>query len=113
MAKKCAFSFEDMKNLFNSNKQVRKSGRNDRIEKNRGGVTYYLFDNEIAHYDPENKTLTVTNAGWFSVTTKDRLNGLLCKFGCYIQQKDGEWFWVSQSGSDLWRGGEKILEEVK
>jgi hypothetical protein len=33
--------------------------------------------------------VTISNAGWFSKTTKERLNGL---YGVSISQKAGEWY---------------------
>ena len=49
-----------------------------------------LFGNEIAYRynDPEN-TLSITNAGWFSNTTKERLNAIP---GVHIKQIKGKWF---------------------
>ena len=49
-----------------------------------------LFDNEIAYLynDPKN-TLSITNAGWESKTTKERLNGLR---GVSISQSKGIWY---------------------
>lgn len=48
-----------------------------------------LFGNEIAYiYNDLEKTLSITNAGWKSNTTKERLNGL----GVSINQKKGAWF---------------------
>ena len=35
-----------------------------------------LHDNCIATYDHDNKRLTICNCGWFSNTTKERLNAL-------------------------------------
>jgi len=44
-----------------------------------------LFGNEIAYlYNDPNKTLSITNSGWFTDTTKERLNALP---NVYIQQK--------------------------
>lgn len=49
-----------------------------------------LHGNEIAYrYNDPNKTLSITNAGWESNTTKERLNGLE---GVSIQQKKGVWY---------------------
>lgn len=39
------------------------------------GTTLYLHDNAIAKWDEDGR-LWVTNAGWKSSTTKERLNGL-------------------------------------
>ena len=37
--------------------------------------------------------ISITNAGWFSVTTKERLNGILEYFGkSKIYQKNWNWF---------------------
>ena len=49
-----------------------------------------LFNNEIAYrYNDPERTLSITNAGWKSNTTKERLNGL---DGVSIQQKAGIWY---------------------
>lgn len=49
-----------------------------------------LHNNAIAYRynDPEN-TLSITNCGWFSTTTKERLNGLK---DVSISQKKGVWY---------------------
>jgi hypothetical protein len=94
--KKVGFKIEDMKNLYESSRNTKQKGRNDRLEKNRGGVSYYLFDNEIAFYNPENKTIALSDCGWMTITTKDRLNGL----GANITQKKFVWY----TGDKLWDG---------
>ena len=49
-----------------------------------------LFNNEIAYrYNDPERILSITNAGWESNTTKERLNGL---DGVSIQQKAGIWY---------------------
>jgi hypothetical protein len=49
-----------------------------------------LHNNPIAFkYNDPNKTLSITNCGWFSNTTKERLNGLP---NVKINQKNFEWF---------------------
>ena len=49
-----------------------------------------LHNNAIAYkYDDPEKTLSITNCGWFSNTTKERLNGLP---NVNIYQKNFEWF---------------------
>ena len=53
-----------------------------------GNITkMFLFGNLIAKL--ENDKLFITNAGWKSNTTKERLNALK---GVNIFQKKGEWF---------------------
>lgn len=49
-----------------------------------------LHNNAIAYlYNDPQKTLSITNCGWLSKTTKERLNALP---GVSIQQKKGIWF---------------------
>ncbi len=49
-----------------------------------------LFGNEIAYrYNDPERTLSITNAGWKSVTTKERLNGIP---NVHIHQIKGVWF---------------------
>ena len=51
----------------------------------------YLHNNLIAQR--QNNELRITNSGWFSNTTKERLNGLLDSIGFdKIYQKNFEWF---------------------
>jgi hypothetical protein len=63
-----------------------------------------LHGNEIAYqYNDPERTLSVTNAGWFSNTTKERLNAVE---GVRINQKN----WVWYLNGEAW-GGE--LKDVK
>ena len=49
-----------------------------------------LFDNPIAYrYNDPERTLAITNCGWQSNTTKERLNAIP---GVSIQQKAREWY---------------------
>ena len=49
-----------------------------------------LHNNAIAYkYNDPEKTLSITNCGWFSRTTKERLNGLP---NVNIYQENFEWF---------------------
>lgn len=67
-----------------------------------GNITkMFLFRNLIAKL--ENDKLFITNAGWKSNTTKERLNALK---GVNIFQKRGEWFLNDQK----WDGK---LTEIK
>ena len=59
------------------------------------GTTLFLHGNAIARHTDAG--LEVTNAGWFSNTTKERLNGL---GGVGIFQKKGEWY----LNGKLWDG---------
>lgn len=64
-------------------------------------VHLYLHNNLIAkRYNEDGKTvLMVSNAGWFSTTTKERLNGIP---GVSIQQKKGVWFLNGQEWDGSW-----------
>ena len=49
-----------------------------------------LHGNSIAYlYNDPNRTLSITNCGWFSNTTKERLNALP---NVRIYQKNWEWY---------------------
>jgi hypothetical protein len=49
-----------------------------------------LHGNEIAYlYNDPNKTLSISNCGWFTPTTKERLNALP---NVHIQQKNYVWY---------------------
>lgn len=60
------------------------------MEVSREGTIYYLklFGNKIAARLCDGR-MWISNAGWFSKTTKERLNGLP---GVNIYQKNGDWF---------------------
>lgn len=63
-----------------------------------------LHGNEIAYrYNDPDQTLSVTNAGWFSKTTKERLNAI---DGVGISQKK----WVWYLNGEAWDGR---LKDVK
>jgi hypothetical protein len=49
-----------------------------------------LFGNEIAYlYNDPDRTLSITNCGWFSQTTKERLNAIP---NVSIRQSKGLWY---------------------
>lgn len=72
-------------NALISNKAFKSSNTKVVIED--GCTRLYLFDNLIATNSPEG--LFIRNAGWFSRTTKERLNSLP---GVSIYQKDSIWY---------------------
>lgn len=61
---------------------------NTKIENGFGATYMYLHGNLIAVLDAEG-VLKVSNAGWFSNTTKERLNGLE---GVSVVQRKGVWY---------------------
>lgn len=53
----------------------------------------WLFGNLIARYNHMSEELEVFSCGWFTQTTKERLNGILRVFnGSCIAQRAGKWF---------------------
>lgn len=65
------------------------------------GTALYLHDNEIAVHVKGG--IEVSNAGWFSNTTKERLNGLP---GVRVYQKNHQWY----LNDEPWDGGWKFIE---
>ena len=70
---------------FNNSQNFKKA--NMEIEVNEKGTFMYLFDNLIAKRI--DNRLYITNAGWQSNTTKERLNGL---DGVNIHQSNFVWY---------------------
>lgn len=64
------------------------------------GNSLYLHGNRIAQHDGD--SIIITNAGWFSNTTKDRLNGLP---GVSIYQKKGDWY----LNGEIWDGKPTVI----
>ena len=54
----------------------------------------YLHGNHIATYSHTDRSLTLLDGGWQSVTTKSRLNALCSEFapGPGVMQKNWTWF---------------------
>ena len=57
-----------------------------------------LYGNAIAYlYNDPERTLSITSAGWFTDTTKERLNGLK---GVHIRQHKWDWY----LNGEVWDG---------
>ena len=66
-----------------------------------------LYGNEIAYlYNDPNRTLSITNCGWETNTTKERLNGLPT---VRINVKKGSWF----LNDNEWNGKLKDIHLAK
>ena len=52
-----------------------------------GNVNLYLYNNLIASWNPILGTLHITDSGWPTLTTKERLNGLP---GVHVYEKAGQ-----------------------
>lgn len=74
-----AYAFEHKQWYKNSNTKVFIDSAGSWLE---------LHGSRIAHIDEQGQ-LEITNAGWPTATTKERLNGLV---GVHIVQKAGKWY---------------------
>ena len=64
--------------------------QNMRVEVLQNVTILYLHNNSIAYrYNDPQRTLTITNCGWFTPTTKERLNALP---NVSIYQKAFKWY---------------------
>ena len=62
-----------------------------------------LHNNEIASKEQYSDSILIDTCGWFSNTTKERLNGLLDSLGLpKIQQKNFKWYLIGKE----WNGNE-------
>lgn len=66
------------------------------------GTAMYLFENKIAEWREDG--LWISNAGWSSSTTKERLNGLT---GVRVHQRAGVWYL-----NGYWWSGEWVNVDV-
>lgn len=71
---------------------------NTKVEVTNEGTKMFLHNNLIAKID-KNKVLSITNAGWQTNTTKERLNGLP---GVGISQKNFEWYLNDEKWDGSW-----------
>jgi len=96
----------DAINAFMSGQKFNRD--NTRVELSARGDYWSLFlhGNEIAQRyrfaDSEGSTIKVSNAGWQSNTTKERLNGIP---GVSIVQRKGVWY----LNGEEWDGGWKKI----
>lgn len=69
-------------------------------------VSFLLHGNNIASYNKQTNMLALSDCGWATVTTKERLNGILKAFNLpySINQVDFEWY----IGGKIWRGAVTI-----
>jgi len=79
---------EEAVNAFNNSLPFKKS--NTEVEVLPNVTIMRLHGNSIAfRYNNHDQTLSVTNCGWQTNTTKERLNAIN---GVNIRQKSGQWF---------------------
>ena len=67
----------------------------------------YLHGNLIAAFYPEQDQVRIYDANWQTVTTKDRLNGVLTLIGSRagLYQKRHVWYLSTGGGDVEWTGG--------
>jgi len=81
----------DAVNAFRNNEDFKRG--NMQVIAGVNGAVMLLHGNAIASRHDDGG-LYVTASGWETVTTKERLNGLLQAEGCQgIYQKDYVWYW--------------------
>lgn len=81
----------DAVNAFRNNEDFNRG--NTQVMSGVNGAVMLLHGNAIAAWQDDGE-LYVSSAGWETVTTRDRLNGLLSSCGCQgIYQKDFAWYW--------------------
>jgi len=78
---------KDAVEAFNNNFNFKRD--NTQVVANAGLTVLVLHGNVIATKSPDTGGVCVSNGGWFSNTTKERLNGL---DGVSINQRKGEWY---------------------
>ena len=82
---------EKIIDALNGGNGVKNLSCRDRVEVNGGTKNYYLWNNLIFWNDAENN-YCFSARGWSSLTTKSRLNAILCNFlDASITQKNYEW----------------------
>lgn len=86
-------------NAFLNSKNYKKS--NTEIVVTGNYVKMYLFNNLIAQKDKQTNKIYISNCGWFTNTTKERLNGLP---NVHIKQKSLSWL----LNGKIWDG--KLIE---
>jgi len=80
--------------------------QNMRVEVLPNVTILYLHDNAIAYrYNDPERTLSITNCGWFSNTTKERLNALP---NVSIYQKNYIWYLNGQE----WDGTKIDINQI-
>ena len=78
-------------------------------------IIYKLWDNSIFSVSLDKKEICFTCHGWFSVTTKSRLNALLSAFSSgYIQQKNFQFYYkdVKIEDSKCYRVENGTIKEI-
>lgn len=96
------YGLEDIRRFMWSDKKSttrQEPGRvRDSLYKDKHSITYQVWGNPIARYNAKKNRLTISDAGYRTQLTKNRLNKVLGGYG-NISQKRGEWFFTSRKGT--------------
>lgn len=101
ITKQVCTAFLNSKNIKIDNSEVSVRTRED----GKTIVTMYLFGNVIAQREAGRSDFSITNAGWRSNTTKERLNGLpgvrifTQNYQFYLNGKPWNGDWVTIPGT--------------
>lgn len=77
-------------NALLGKRDSRKVGNNTYVQRRSNGFALRLHNTDIVGYHP-NGVITLHTGGWVTVTTKDRLNSVLRRFGWNITQRNHQW----------------------
>jgi hypothetical protein len=99
------FGIDDILLFDTSSRQTKKS-RNDRLEKGKNGVRYFLYNTELARYNRLTRNLVINQTMPYD-TTKRRLNKLLRGVG-FVRQKNYQWYFYTK-GTGAYQGQVDIL----
>lgn len=81
---------------------VFKRGNTQVVCTQNNGRQMYLFGHKIAEIIDGN--LFINACGWLTVTTKERLNGVLDQMGFSITQQRGVWYIMGNGFKKAWNG---------
>jgi hypothetical protein len=85
-------------NAFTNN--TNKTVGNTSVQNENGDSVMRLHGHPIARKSPDG-TIMISNCGWQSNTTKERLNGILSIVGGGISQKKGVWYLTYANGETV------------
>jgi hypothetical protein len=92
------FTFSDLKDFEAWGKSSVKKG-NDRMYREGDKIKVSYRGNDIAEFDTKTRKMNISSAGWYSHTTKDRLNKILPYH--YVTQAQGDWYLVNRNGQAI------------
>jgi len=83
-------------------RRARTIAHNTTAERDGRDIIVRLHGNAIARLCP--RSVSVSDAGWRTSTTKDRLNRILAPYGARIAQHEYQWYYESGRTRAPWTG---------